>query len=154
MKGEGGVLNAWRERGLFVLVAAAFVGEVLLTTLAPRPDAAGAGVAGLHEKDQRWHRARGTLALPADAGAVFAGAEPGAYFDCSLRRVWVEPKVEVVKQVLLLDPPPPTVPAPPMLLPLPGPTLEASAGLRRWPEMPAMAVGGTEEAKGAAGAKE
>ena len=61
----------------------------------------------------------------------------------------MEPKVEVVKTVLRLDPPPPTVPAPPMLLPLPGPALEASAGLRRWPEMPRIAVEDKEEAAGA-----
>jgi hypothetical protein len=146
MRGEGGVLNAWKERGLFFLLAAAFVGEVLWMALASGPEAPGAGVADLHEKDQRCRRARRTLALPADAEDVFAEAEPGAYFDGSLRRVWVEPKVEVVKAVLRLDPPPPTVPAPPMLLPLPGPTLEASAGLRRWPEMPSMVTEGTKEA--------
>lgn len=143
MRDEGGVLNRWKERGLFALAAAALVAYAVWLALARASGNAPAGARARDErdeKDQRYVRASGGLVLPADAEGVFAGAEPEAYFDASLRRVWVEPRPEEVKVALRLDAPPPTVPAPPMLLPVPGPTLGFTSALRRWPEMPAEAV--------------
>ena len=154
MMDEGGVLNAWKERGLFVLTAAAlaaYLGPAALEAArrglgASVPQAAG-GAAHTEEKDQRYVRASAGPALPADARAVFAGLGRDAYFDEALRRVWVEPKAVVVKAVMRLDPPPPMVPAPPMLLPVPGPALDSTAGLPRWPAMAAILVEEEEAAE-------
>lgn len=155
MRDEGGVLNAWKERGLFLLTAAAlaaYLGSAVLGG-ASRPSNSSAtqavvGSAHTDEKDQRYVRAPAGPALPADAGAVFAGADRDAYFDEALRRVWVEPKAKVVKAVMHLDPPPPMLRAPPMLLPVPGPALDSTAWLPRWPAMPAIPVEDEEAAEG------
>ena len=149
MTGEGGLLSAWKERGLFILTAVAFAGYVIWLFLAAPTDGLDAetlGGAGREEKDQRYVRAAGRPALPADAAEVFARPGKDAYFDEALRRVWVEPQKEAFRPVMRLAPPPPVVPAPPMLLPVPGPALHATAGLLRWPAMPVSIVEEEEEA--------
>ena len=155
MTDEGDVLNVWKERGLFFLTAAvlaAYLGPAALDLARggskSSAQQAFGGAAHTEEKDQRYVRAPAGPALPADAGAVFAEPDGDAYFDEELRRVWVEPKAKVVKAVMRLDPPPPMLPAPPMLLPVPGPALDSTAGLPRWPAMPVIFVEEEEAAEG------
>ena len=146
MRERRGLLGAWKERGLFAAVAVAFVWYSLWLALASPRAGTHPETPGREANDQRYVRRPGTPALPADADAVFAAPEERAYWDGSLRRVWVEPKVERPKVKLRLDPPPPMIPAPPMLLPVPGPTLAFSSALPRWPEVPPVKA--EEEAGG------
>ena len=142
MRDEGSVLDRWKERAVAALALAALVTYALRFALSPASGDAGLAAArnAPRDEDQRYVRASDGLALPADAEAVFATEEPDAYFDAEARRVWVEAKAVEVRSVLRLDPPPATVPAPPMLLPVPGPTLGFTSGLRRWPQMPPVAA--------------
>jgi hypothetical protein len=149
MKDEGGILGVWKERGIFVLAAAALVAYSAWLVLSQ--GSRDAEAFGIHEQgsgrdrtDQRYVPRHRTFALPValydDADALFAKGEPDAYWGGSLRRVWVKPRVEKPKEVLRLPPPPPTIPAPVMLLPVPGPTLGFTGALPRWPEPPPSRV--------------
>ena len=134
MKDEGTVVERLKERTLFAATAVALGAYVAAWVLA-------AGEAPADGRDQGasgqlYRRRTAPAVLPAGSDEVFASADPAAYWDETLARAWVEPKREKPKIVVRLDPPRPTVPAPPMLLPVPGPALEFTSDLPRWPEGP------------------
>jgi len=145
VQAQPSALARWKERWLFAAVAVTLAGYVGLWALA---HATGPRVgSGQPVAKQTYARASEPEPLPARGTEVFASGEPARYWDGTRRLIWVEPKEDVIikeiKPAKLL-PPPSTVPAPPMLLPLPGPALEFSDGLPRWPEGPP--VGGEDTA--------
>ena len=137
MQARPSALARWQERWLFGAVALGLAAYVGLWALeyATGPRVGSGSPAG----KQTYARASEPEPLPARGTEVFASGEPTRYWDGTRRRIWVDPHVvgpppdiESAK----LTPPPSTVPAPPMLLPLPGPALEFTDGLPRWPEGP------------------
>ena len=131
----------WKERGLFAVVAVALAGYVAAWVLG--------GVAadvwsGRSAGEQRYARAREPEPLPAGAQGVFASDDPSDHWKESRGRIWVAAKGEVAEwkvEEVELAPPPASVPAPPMLLPVPGPAIECTGDLPRWPAGPPV-VGG------------
>jgi hypothetical protein len=126
----------WKERLLFLAVSAVLGGYVALWVL-------GEAVSGKSQApslDKQTYVRSGELGpLPKGVEAVFASSNPADSWDESLPRIYVQPTVvEPTKESesVELQPPPASVPAPPMLLPLPGPAPEYSDGLPRWPNVP------------------
>lgn len=131
----------WKERLLFLAVSAALAGYVALWVL-------GEAVARKGPEppldEQRYVRAGALKAFPEGATDVFASGDPADSWDESVPRRYVQPKVVMAAldpESVDLAPPPASVPAPPMLLPLPGPAPEFTDGLPRWPAVPVPAGG-------------
>jgi hypothetical protein len=131
----------WKERLLFLAVSAALVGYVGLWVLGEAVSSKGPAPP---LDEQTYVRSGGLGPLPTGVAAVFASGDPADSWDPSLPRRYVEPKEAVVSEdpeSVDLTPPPASVPAPPMLLPLPGPAPEFTDGLPRWPAIPTPAPG-------------
>jgi len=127
-------LDRWKERALFALVLALVGVEAVGWTLGIL---AGGAAPGQDPGGQRYVSASGPRGpLPA-TDAVFAAEEPTAYFDEALPMRWVAPKaLASKKEPVKLELPKPSFPAPPLVLPVPGPAVESSSGLPRWPGFP------------------
>ncbi|MHC4200856.1 MAG: hypothetical protein ACYSU0_12765, partial [Planctomycetota bacterium] len=124
MQAQPSTLVRWKERWLFAAVAVVLVGYVGLWVLAHAtgPDVGSAQPVA----KQTYARASEPEPLPERGTEIFASGELARYWDETRRLIWVEPKEKVVEREIKpakLTPPPSTVPAPPMLLPLPGPAL-------------------------------
>jgi hypothetical protein len=129
----------WKERALLLAVSAALAGYVALWVLGEA--VAGKDAAPLLD-EQRYVRSGSLEAFPEGAADVFASGDRDDSWDESIPRRYVQQKTAVVTkdpESVSLKPPPASVSAPPMLLPLPGPTLENSEGLPRWPNPPSPA---------------
>jgi len=131
----------WKERLLFLAAAAALGGYVALWVL-------GEAVSGKSQApslDEQTYVRSGELGpLPTGVAAVFASGDPADSWDDTVPRRYVQPKAAVAAEdteSVDLTPPPASVPAPPMLLPLPGPAPEFTDGLPRWPAVPTPAAG-------------
>lgn len=132
-----GRLLAWKEKAAFLAALAALAAygaDWALSSAARTTRRASEGPA-----EQRYVVSSRFEPLPAGGSAVFASAEESAYWAESARRVWVQPKIERQRQEVRLELPSPTVPAPPMLLTIPGPALEFTSALPRWPAFPVAA---------------
>ena len=131
----------WRERLLFLAVSVALAGYAALWAL---DEAVARDNSGPPLDEQKYARSGELEAFPEGAADVFASADQADSWDESVPRIYVQPKAAVVAKdpkSVDLTPPPASVPAPPMLLPLPGPALEYSEGLPRWPNPPSPAGG-------------
>lgn len=131
---EGSAMVKWKERLAFLAACALIVAYVVSWALSSRETASIDVDTG---RAQRYVLASGAnLSLP-EAGSVFASGESDAYFDGSIPMRWVRPKV-VVEQTkpVEISLPKPFFRGPPMLLPIPGPAVEYSSSLPRWPAFP------------------
>ena len=131
----------WKERLLFLAASAALAGYVAIWVLGEVVSSKGPDPS----LDEQTYVRSGELGpLPTGVAAVFASDDPADSWDKSLPRRYVEPKAADVVEApesVDLTPPPASVPAPPMLLPLPGPAPEFADGLPRWPAIPTPAAG-------------
>jgi hypothetical protein len=131
---DGSALHRNRERLIFLLSCLALAAHLAhWLVLGENPVKATSSTGGA----QRFVLAEPpTASIPA-AGAVFAAAEPAAYFDEAVPARWVQPKVRAETQrAVTLELPAPSFPVPPMLLPVPGPAIEFTSDLQRWPSFP------------------
>ena len=128
-----------KERLLFLAVSAALAGYAAFWVLG---EAMGGDEPEKPIAEQTYVRAGALEPFPDGAGDVLASGDPADSWDPSVPRRYVQPKATVVSksvEAVDLSPPPASVPAPPMLLPLPGPAPEFSEGLPRWPDPPSPA---------------
>ena len=131
----------WKERVLLLVVSAALAGYAALWIL----DEAVTGDGSGPPLDKQAYVRSGSLeTLPGRAEDVFASEDPADSWDESVPRRYVQPRAAVAvkaPETVELSPPPASVPAPPMLLPLPGPAPGHCDGLPRWPAAPSKAGG-------------
>ena len=126
-------LERWKERGVFLVACAALAGYVGLWMLTA-PSEADTKLTG---GQQTFVQSKKSLVPLPESSTVFAASEADAYWDESLPMRWVVPKViEVTRDPITLDLPTPAYPVPSTLLPVPGPAVEFSKDLPRWPSFP------------------
>jgi len=131
----------WKERVLLLAVSAALAGYAALWIL---DEAVAREDSAPPVEKQTYVPSGSTGALPGRGEDVFASENAADSWDESAPRRYVQPRAAVAVKApdrVELSPPRATVPAPPMLLPLPGPAPEHSRGLPRWPAAPRRADG-------------
>jgi hypothetical protein len=129
MRDDSSFFERTRERAAFAAAALALAGYAASWALVAER-APGRG--DLEGRTQTYRTTTSSAALPSPEGVFPASSG----HDPDLRPVWVEPKTEAPKVEVVLDPPLPAVPTPPMVLPSPGPALNSTGKLPRWPALP------------------